>query len=417
MTLQHRLASHRPAGNHALGPLAPVRPPVLPDKTAALAAARALASHLAPLAAERDRDRILPWQEIEAFTASGLGSILIPRPYGGSGLGYEVLAEVFEIICAADSSVGQIPQNHFGVLQLLKEAGSEAQKQRFFGDVLAGHRIGNAGPEKGRQIVTHNRTGLTETAEGLRLTGERFYSTGAIFAHWIPTRANDPQGRAVQVWVRHDAPGVHVVDDWASFGQRTTASGTVIFDNVRVEAGDILPVWQRAEIPGLAGPVSQLIQAAIDSGIALGAFADTLEFLRSKSRPWVDSGVARAVDDPYIIAEVGRLQIEIHAAQALLRRAARLLDEIAAEPITAESSARASVAVAEAKVLTSEIALEAAEKLFELAGSAATRAGPNLGRHWRNARVHTLHDPARWKLHLLGNWHLNGASPNRHQWN
>ena len=78
---------------------------------------------------------------------------------------------------------------------------------------------------------------------------------------------------------------------------------------------------------------------------------------------------------------------------------------------------RASVAVAEAKILTSEIALNAAEKLFELAGSAATRAGPNLGRIWRNARVHTLHDPLRWKYHLLGNWHLNGARPARHQWN
>ena len=409
---------HRPSASGAqIGPLAPNRPPVLPDATAALAAARALADHIAPLAAERDRDRILPWREIEAFTALGLGSILVPRSYGGSGLGYETLAQVFEIICTADSSVGQIPQNHFGVLQLLTEAGTEAQKRRFFGDVLAGHRIGNAGPEKSRAVVTHNTTGLRDTPKGLRLSGQRFYSTGAIFAHWIPTRANDPQGRPVQVWVPRDAPGVRIVDDWDSFGQRTTASGTVIFDDVPIADDQIIPVWQRVDIPGLAGPVSQLIQAAIDSGIALGAFADTLEFLRTRARPWVDSGVARAVDDPYVIAEVGQLQIGIHAAQAVLRRAARLLDEIAAAPVTAESSARASVAVAEAKVLTSEIALEASEKLFELAGSAATRARPNLGRHWRNARVHTLHDPLRWKRHLLGNWHLNGALPARHQWN
>lgn len=402
----------------ALAPPVESRPPILPDATAALSAARAFAAHIAPVAADRDRDRILPWREIEAFTASGLGSTLIPKDHGGSGLGYQTLAEMFEIICAADSSVGQIPQNHFGVLQLLIEAGSEAQKRRFFADVLAGKRIGNAGPEKSRALVTHNTTALRHSPQGLRLSGHRFYSTGAIFAHWIPTRANDPQGRPVQVWVPHDAPGVTVVDDWSSFGQRTTASGSVVFDDVLIDSAEqILPVWQRAEVPGLAGPVSQLIQAAIDSGIALGAFAETLDFLRSKSRPWVDSGAARAVDDPYIIADVGRLQIDIQAAQALLRRAGRILDEIAASPVTAESSARASVAVAEAKVVTSEVALEASEKLFELAGSAATRAAPNLGRYWRNARVHTLHDPLRWKFHLLGNWHLNGALPARHQWN
>ena len=402
----------------ALAPPVESRPPILPDATAALSAARAFAAHIAPLAADRDRDRILPWREIEAFTATGLGSILIPKGHGGPGLGYQTLAEMFEIICAADSSIGQIPQNHFGVLQLLIEAGSEAQKRRFFADVLAGKRIGNAGPEKSRALVTQNTTALRHSPQGLRLSGHRFYSTGAIFAHWIPTRANDPQGRPVQVWVPHDAPGVTVVDDWSSFGQRTTASGSVVFDDVLIDSAEqILPVWQRAEVPGLAGPVSQLIQAAIDSGIALGAFAETLDFLRSKARPWVDSGAARAVDDPYIIADVGRLQIDIQAAQALLRRAGRILDEIAASPITAESSARASVAVAEAKVLTTEVALEASEKLFELAGSAATRAAPNLGRYWRNARVHTLHDPLRWKFHLLGNWHLNGALPARHQWN
>ena len=383
----------------------------------AIAAARRLAADWAPKSAARDAERILPHAEMAAFSDSGLGAITVPRIYGGPGLGRRTLVEVFEILCAADSSAGQVPQNHFGVLHLLSEAGSPEQKRRWFGDVLAGQRIGNAGPEKGRQIITHNRTGLHRTAQGLRLTGRRFYSTGAIFAHWIPTRANDEQGRPVQVWVPHDAPGVQVVDDWDSFGQRTTASGTVIFDDVPIDDDQIIPVWQRAHVPGLSGPTSQLIQAAIDSGIAIAALDDAVTFVRDRSRPWVDSGVARAQDDPYIIADVGRLQIDLWAAQEVLYQAADLVDRIAAGPVSAEDSARASVAVAEAKVLTSEIALTATEKLFELAGSSSVRAGPNLGRHWRNARVHTLHDPVRWKLHLLGNWHLNGTAPARHQWN
>lgn len=119
-----------------------------------------------------------------------------------------------------------------------------------------------------------------------------------------------------------------------------------------------------------------------------------------------------------MIADVGRLQIDLHAAREVLRETGQLFDALAAQDtLTAEDSARASVAVAEAKVLTTRIALKASEKLFELAGSAATRAAPNLGRHWRNARVHTLHDPVRWKLHLIGNHRLNGALPARHSWN
>jgi hypothetical protein len=70
---------------------------------------------------------------------------------------------------------------------------------------------------------------------------------------------------------------------------------------------------------------------------------------------------------------VGRLQIELHAAHEILLEAAQTLDEAAAAPVTAESSGRASVAVAEAKVLTTRIALAASE---------AVRAG-RLGRHPR----------------------------------
>nr|VUD30297.1 acyl-CoA dehydrogenase [Raoultella sp. NCTC 9187] len=55
------------------------------------------------------------------------------------------------------------------------------------------------------------------------------------------------------------------------------------------------------------------------------------------------------------------------------------------------------------------MALEAASRLFELSGTRAAASGNNLDRHWRNARVHTLHDPVRWKYQLLGNWVLNGV--------
>lgn len=400
------------------------RPPAPPRRLntteEALDAAQALAAVFRTGASERDRTRRLPWDEIEAYTASGLGSITVPRAYGGPELPFTTLAQVFVTLCAADPALGQIPQNHFGVLGILKEAGSEAQKQRLYGEVLAGWRLGNAGPERKSRAsptITQGATTLRDTPAGLRLTGHRYYSTGAIFAHRIPTRAVDEQGRAVHVWVPRTARGVGVVDDWSAFGQRTTASGSVVFEDVPILPEDVLPLWPLADRPGLYGPSSQLIQAAIDQGIAQAALDDALTFVREKARPWVDSGLERAVDDPYLIGDVGRLQIELHAAHEILLEAAQTLDEAAAAPVTAESSGRASVAVAEAKVLTTRIALAASERLFELAGSAATRAAHNLDRHWRNARVHTLHDPVRWKLHLIGNHRLNGVLPARHSWN
>ena len=193
------------------------------------------------------------------------------------------------------------------------------------------------GRERHGKAITHVTTRVTRGPDGLRISGRRFYSTGALFAHWIPTRALDAEDRPLQAWVRRDAPGVTVIDDWAGFGQRTTASGSVIFEDAPVEE--------------------------------------------------------------------------------VLARAGRVLDRVSAAPVTAERAAEASVAVAEAKILTTEVALAASERLLELAGASATRAAANLGRFWRDARVHTLHDPVRWKYHLLGAYTLNGALPARHQWN
>ncbi len=394
----------------------------------AIAAAHRLAAEFAPGASERDRERRLPWDELTRWSASGLGGITVPRSHGGAQVSYATLAEVFVILNAADSSLGQIPQNHFGVLGVLHELGTPAQKARFYAEVLAGRRLGNAGPERkadGAATTLQGRTRLLSTPGGLVLTGKRFYSTGALFAHRIPVRAIDDAGRSVQVWVPREAPGLAVVDDWDAFGQRTTASGTVVFDDVPVDEADVLPLWQLADRPGLYGPTSQLLQASIDQGIAEAAVADAQRFVLERARPWVDSGVQHAHDDPYLIADVGRLQIDLHAAREVLREAGELLDALAGRAaaaangavLCAEDSARASVAVAEAKVLTTRIALEASEKLFELAGSSATRAAHNLDRHWRNARVHTLHDPVRWKLHLIGNHLLNGVLPQRHSWN
>ena len=398
-----------------------IRPPAPVHRIAsaaeALDTARRLAETFRAGAAQRDRERRLPWREVEEYTASGLGAITIPREFGGADLPLATVAKVFEILSAADPSLGQIPQSQFGVLAQIRDFGTPVQKARIFGDVLNGWRIGNAGPERTTKTIAVSTTRVEETPEGPRLTGRRYYSTGALFAHWIPSRAVDGQGRPVQVWVRHDAPGVRVVDDWDSFGQKTTASGTVIFEQVPIDPELVLPVWSFASRPGLAGPTSQLIQAAIDSGIASAAIEDTLAFIRDKARPWHESGVDSAAEDPTILHEIGGLHAGLHAAQEVLYAAGDAIDAIGRLPVTEEASARASVAVAEAKILTTEIALEATEKLFDLAGSSATRAAHGLDRHWRNARVHTLHDPVRWKYHLIGNFELNGIFPNRHQWN
>ncbi|WP_415639638.1 SfnB family sulfur acquisition oxidoreductase [Pseudomonas floridensis] len=389
---------------------------MLRNDAEAIAAAHELAATARSQASRRDRERLLPWSEIEQFTRSGLGSISIPRAYGGPQVSFVTVSEVFRIISAADPALGQIPQNQFGILHLLQGTATEQQKRTLFQSVLDGWRIGNAGPERGTKNTLELKARITADGDRFVISGQKFYSTGALFAHWVAVKALDDEGRQVMAFVKRGTPGLRIVDDWSGFGQRTTASGTVLLDNVPIDAGHVVDNWRLSLSPNIQGAVSQLIQAAIDAGIARGAIDDAIAFVRDRSRPWIDAKVERASDDLYVIADIGKLKLELHAAEALLRKAGQVLDEVSAAPVDEYSAALASIAVARAKALTTEISLQASEKLFELAGSRATLAEFNLDRHWRNARVHTLHDPVRWKYHAVGTWHLNGTPPARHSW-
>lgn len=393
--------------------LAVRRAAVIDSDAQALEVARSLAGEFAREASQRDRERRLPLPELERYSQSGLWGITVPREHGGAGVSRATLAEVTAIISAADGSLGQIPQNHYYALEVLRVNGSADQQRRFYARALAGERFGNALAETGTRTAAERRTRLSAGVDGeWRINGSKFYCTGALYAQWIPTATVDGDGIQRLAIVRRDSPGVEIIDDWSGFGQRVTGSGTVHFNDVAVPVEDVLLLSDPAAPPNTIKPLAQIVHAAIDLGIGQAALADAVAFVRQRSRPWIDAGVERAADDPLTISEFGRLSIRLEAARALVSRAGRLLDTATASG-TAADVAAASIAVAEARALTTEASLAAGTKLFELAGTQATLDHLNLDRHWRNARTHTLHDPVRWKRHAVGNYYLNDIAPGR----
>lgn len=376
----------------------------------ALHIATELAAHFKQQSALRDRERRLPHAELAQFSQSGLWGISVPRALGGAGVSNVTLAEVIRLIAEADASLGQIPQNHFYALEVLRVNGNPAQQARLYAEALAGVRFGNALAELGTKTAHDRTTRLTRDGQGFRINGRKFYATGALYAQRIPTLVIDENGVQQLAFVPADSQGLTVIDDWSGFGQRTTGSGSVVLENVYVQADDVVPFQSAFERPTTVGPLAQILHAAIDTGIARAAFEDALQFVRSRTRPWIDSGSDKAVDDPLTLNSFGKLSVRLHAAESLLSRAGALVDSAQAES-NAASVAAASIAVAEARAISTEISLAASTTLFELAGSQATLAENGLDRHWRNARVHTLHDPVRWKYHAIGNYYLNEQNP------
>jgi len=384
--------------------------PVLHSDAEALKVAHELAAVLKRDSALRDRERRLPHDELELFSHTGLWGISVPKAYGGAGVSNTTLAQVIALISAADSSLGQIPQNHFYALEVLRVNGRPQQKQRLYAQVLAGERFGNALAELGTKNAHERTTHLAKAEHGFRITGRKFYATGALYAQRIPTLVVDDDGVQHLAFVPRDSEGLSIIDDWSGFGQRTTGSGSVVLDNVFVAAEDVVPFQSAFERPTTVGPLAQILHAAIDTGIARAAFEDALHFVRTKTRPWIDATTDIASEDPLTLKSFGHLSVRLSAAEALLERAGEFLDIAQADP-NASTVAAASIAVAEARAISTEISLAAGSTLFELAGSQATLTEHGLDRHWRNARVHTLHDPVRWKYHAIGNYYLNDENP------
>ncbi len=379
----------------------------------AVATARDLAARFAVGAADRDAQRRLPEPELAELSASGLLGITVPAGYGGADVSAQTVAEVFRLLATADPNIAQIPQSHIVYVNVLRQQGTPAQRAFFFAEVLAGRRFGNAQSEAGTAHVQDYRTRLVPDGDGFRLTGVKHYSTGALYAHWIPVLARREDDTLHVAYVPRDAPGLTVVDDWAGMGQRTTASGTVTLDDVAVPADRVVPHHLTFTGPQLHGALAQLLHSAIDVGIARGALDEAVHFTRTKARPWFESGAPTAAEDPLVIQRVGELAIRVAAAEALLVAAGRAVDEARAE-LTDESAGRASIAVATAKAFADPVAVEAGNAIFELGGTRSSLDGLNLHRHWRNARTHTLHDPARWKVQHIGRYVLGGQLPPRH---
>ncbi|QQN40481.1 SfnB family sulfur acquisition oxidoreductase [Acinetobacter sp. CS-2] len=365
---------------------------------------------------ERDQQRLLPFAEIDLFSQKGLGGIRIPKQFGGAFVSNKTLAHVFRILNKADSSVGQIPQNQIALLNMIQMMGTEQQKQFIYQEILQGKRLANGGPERNTKDTKTLATTLTFENGRYFVDGEKFYSTGSSFAHWLAIKAIHPEGYVVLTIVNAQAEGVNVIDNWNGFGQRTTSSGTVRLEHVEVDPLLIFDERLLSSQPNYRGAYSQLLQVAIDVGIAEAAFADTVTAVH-KARPIVDAQVEKASFEHYTLQEVGKSAVLLDAAILLLDEAAEYLDELdQLQSVTDEQAAKASILVAEAKIYANDAALHISEKLLELGGSRSSLSQHNLDQHWRNARVHTLHDPVRWKLHALGDYYLNHTLPARHAW-
>lgn len=386
---------------------APIR--LLDSDAQAIAVAKEIALEIAAIAADPTQNGQLPRRQAQLLSESGLTAIGVPKAFGGLGASVETIVETVRIISVADGGVGQLLQIHNVMLRGIFSGYPDDIRDRLIRDVLAGKRFGNALAEVGGKNKFALKTRVERRADGkLILNGSKFYSTGSYLAEWISLTAASDDGGA-GVLLNRNTPGLTLVDDWEAFGQKNSVSGTVIFDNIELDEDFVSRRKGPMKRTGLTFP--QILHAAIDTGIAEGALSAAVDYLNHHARPWVESGVDQASQEPHIIKQIGEYAVALRGAQSLLRDAARVFDQHELDPDNKELQDELILSVATARAHSDAASLKISSDIFSMLGASSSLSKWNLDRFWRNARVHTTHDPIRWRLHHVGNYYLNGVDP------
>lgn len=375
--------------------------------------ADALLPQIAAGAAQRERDRQLPYDAVAQIARAGLFTTRIPTRYGGAGGSVKDVIALLIRIASADSNVAQALRPGFGFIEGLLASGAEGaegERERWFERYLQGAVVGNAGWEVGGANGSISAR-IVRDGENYRATGSKYYSTGSLYADWVSAVALDEDDQPVSFILPRDRKGLELLDDFDAMGQRLTASGTTHLHDVLVRPEEIRTRTVEEGTRTIVTPFLQVFLASVQAGIARNALNDAVTFANQHARPIKHSTASRSVDDPYVELSVGDISARAFTAEAVVLRAAESIDRAWAADLDADAVDQAAVDVAQAQYIAAESALKAAELIFDVGGASTTGRAHNLDRHWRNARTVANHNPRHWKAAAVGAWQLKGTPP------
>lgn len=360
----------------------------------------------------REVNRRLPVSEINALKQVGFGALRIPEAEGGLGVTLPELFNLLIELSAADPNITQTLRGHFGLVEGIINRPQGPDRQRWTERFIRGEIAGNARTEIGSATQEAFSTNISRKDGKPVLNGEKYYTTGSLFADWINVAATGIGGESVEVPIRRDDPGVAVIDDWDGFGQTLTASGTAKFTDVGVDPADILADEDHFRY-GTA--FYQTVLLATLAGIGRAIANETAAAVASRTRSYSHGAGARSSQDPQVLQIVGRIRGNAYTAGAIVLQVARSIERAfqSAGDFEAESRANAIAELETSQALTvvTTLILDASTIIFDALGASAVKKPAGLDRHWRNARTLTSHNPRIYKDRIVGDFAVNGTPP------
>ncbi|MCK8615617.1 acyl-CoA dehydrogenase family protein [Gordonia sp. C13] len=366
-------------------------------------------ARIAEGAVAREDDRRLAHDEVSWLRDAKFGALRVPVELGGYGASVRQVFRLLIDLATAESNLPQALRVHWSFVEDQLTALPDPEAERWLREVAEGTLVGNAITEPGVGAIDRYQTRLTADGDAWRLDGTKYYSTGSLYSDHILVAA-DQDGERVSVLVDADAQGVTQHDDWDGFGQRLTASGTTEFSGVQVSDDRILGPGYGSAGRTYATSYLQLVQLSVLAGIAQRATDDVSEWVRERKRTFTHSTADLPRHDPLVQQVIGRLTAAAYSARTIVLEIADQLDRLAETGWQDEKLLdKVEFDVARAQATVIPLVLDATTQLFEVGGASITSERLRLDRHWRNARVISVHNPLIFKLQAIGDHVLNGT--------
>lgn len=285
------------------------------------AAARTIAAAAAARADAQDHDGGFPQDDVADLARLGLLAAPVPVEQGGAGLGTEpgagALAEVLRLVGYGSLALGRLYEGHVNAIQLIARYGTPDQRSRLFADTRAGHLFGvwNTEPAEGGLRVEARDT------DG-QLLGVKTFASGAGYVTRALVTAPHPDRAGVAMMVVPLEAGTRAdLSAWRAQGMRASATGTVDFTGLAVNAGDIL-----------GQPDDYFQQPAFSGGawrfaaVQLGGIEAVFDAWRGHLNRTGRGG------DPHQLARLGEGAIAVEGARLWIERGAQVASDAGMPP-------------------------------------------------------------------------------------
>jgi alkylation response protein AidB-like acyl-CoA dehydrogenase len=323
-----------------------------------------------PAAQDLEHSDSYPQAIVDQMKDLGLFGLMIPQEYGGLGESLLTYALCVEELARGWMSISGVINTHFIVAYMIRQHGTDEQKQRYLPRMATGEVRGAfsmSEPELGSDVAAIRTRGVRDTEGGYTITGQKMWLTNGgsstLVAALVKTDegADKPHRNLTAFLVEKPTgfgevkPGLTIPGKIDKLGYKGIDTTELIFDGYHASADDVLGGKPGAGFFQMMDgiEVGRVNVSARACGVGIRAFELAVRYAQQRET------FGKPIADHQAIAfQLAEMATKVEAAHLMMVNAARLKD----------SGERNDVAAGMAKYLASEFCSEVTQQSFRIHG-------------------------------------------------